>query len=357
MKNILIFRTDRLGDYIIHSRPIYELKKKITDCKIIIVCSILNSKILKNSDYIDEIIVYDKNFSFFKKINIFFKLFKMKYYGIFALDNKKFTLFCNIFLISKYKFGFAYKYQKKFLNYLFIYFKPNKIYRSLFFDKISYFSSRKYLNKTESLCQKYLDLFNFFKLDLTINDNYIFKTDLNTQKKFDELKLKFKINDYVLINFDEKWLDFINNNDELLNNIKILQRKIKKKIILTGYQNNFDYYNFLKNSVSNFDLISNKINIKENTDILLLDNLNINIFERFIKNSFMNISCHSGFVVQVSGANNAKIIDIIHEKDQDWYKCWVPSMITYNVALKSTIKSGPNDINDIFNRIYEILTN
>ena len=357
MKNILIFRTDRLGDYIIHSRPIYELKKKISDCKIIIVCSILNSKILKNSDYIDEVIVYDKNFSFIKKINIFFKLFKLKYYGIFALDNKKFTLFCNIFLISKYKFGFAYKYQKKFLNYLFIYFKPNKIYRSLFFDKISYFSSRKYLNKTESLCQKYLDLFNFFNLELTINDNYIFKTDLNSQKKFDELKLKFKINDYVLINFDEKWLDFINNNYELLNNIKILQRKIKKKIILTGYQNNFDYYNFLKNSVSNFDLISNKINIKKNNDILLLDNLNINIFERFIKNSFMNISCHSGFVVQVCGANNAKIIDIIHEKDQDWYKCWVPSMITYKVALKSTIKSGPNDINDIFNRIYEILTN
>ena len=27
MKNILIFRTDRLGDFIIHSRPIYELKK------------------------------------------------------------------------------------------------------------------------------------------------------------------------------------------------------------------------------------------------------------------------------------------------------------------------------------------
>ena len=356
MKNILIFRTDRLGDYIIHSRPIYELKKKIYDCKIIIVCSILNSKILKNSNYIDEIIVYDKDFSVIKKINIFFKLFKLKYYGIFALDNKKFTLFCNIFLISKYKFGFAYQYQKKFLNYLFIYFKPNKIYRSLFFDKISYFSSRKYLNKTESLCQKYLDIFNFFNLELTIYDNYIFETDLNAKKKFDELKLKFQINDYVLINFDEKWLDFINNNDELLNNIKILQRKINKKIILTGYKNNFDYYNFLKNSISNFDLISNKNNIKENTDILLLDNLNINIFERFIKNSFMNISCHSGFVVQVCGANNGKIIDIIHERDQNWYKCWVPSMITYNVALKSTIKNGPNDINDIFNRIYEILT-
>ena len=31
MKKIIIFRTDRLGDYIIHSRPIYEIKQKYDD--------------------------------------------------------------------------------------------------------------------------------------------------------------------------------------------------------------------------------------------------------------------------------------------------------------------------------------
>ena len=74
-----------------------------------------------------------------------------------------------MFLKSSHKFGFAYKYQKTILNHLFFYFKPNFLYRKIFFDKISYFTSRKYLQKTESLCQKYLNLFNFFDLKLTIN--------------------------------------------------------------------------------------------------------------------------------------------------------------------------------------------
>ena len=47
MKRIIIFRTDRLGDYIIHSRPIYELKKEYSDSHIIVVCSRINKKILE----------------------------------------------------------------------------------------------------------------------------------------------------------------------------------------------------------------------------------------------------------------------------------------------------------------------
>ena len=40
MKKIIIFRTDRLGDYIIHSRPIYELKK-LKECTY--YCSLLKN--------------------------------------------------------------------------------------------------------------------------------------------------------------------------------------------------------------------------------------------------------------------------------------------------------------------------
>ena len=55
-KKIIIFRTDRLGDYIIHSRPIYELKKEYSDSHIIVVCSRINKKILEKTSYIDELI-------------------------------------------------------------------------------------------------------------------------------------------------------------------------------------------------------------------------------------------------------------------------------------------------------------
>ena len=73
MKNIIIFRTDRLGDYIIHSRPIYEIKKRHKDIKMIIICSKVNEKILKNLNYIDNIIVYDQKAPLLKKIQIFLK--------------------------------------------------------------------------------------------------------------------------------------------------------------------------------------------------------------------------------------------------------------------------------------------
>ena len=55
MKKIIIFRTDRLGDYIIHSRPIYEIKQKYADSYIVVVCSKINKKIrhekLKRKDH------------------------------------------------------------------------------------------------------------------------------------------------------------------------------------------------------------------------------------------------------------------------------------------------------------------
>ena len=353
MKNILIFRTDRLGDFIIHSRPIYELKKKFADSKIIIVCSKLNSKILDNVDYIDEKIIYDQNFSIFKKINILIKLIKIKYYAVFILDGKKFSLFCNMFLKSSHKFGFAYKYQKSIFNNLLIYFKPNKLYRNIFFDKISYFTSRKYLINTDSLCQKYLDLFNFFDLKLTINDNYVFQTDDKSQNKFNKLKKDYNIDEYLLIHFDEKWLDITSKHEDLVKNIIQLQEKLQKKIILTGYKNNFEYYKYLKKSFSSIDMSNKESSLKNNSNILILDNLDIYIFERLIKNSILNISCHSGFVVQVCGANNGKILDIIHERDLKWYKCWVPAMIFHQIILKSTVKNGLRNLELIFDDILQ----
>ena len=66
MKKILIFRTDRLGDYLIHSRPIFEIKKKYKDSFITVVCSSINKKMLKQADYIDELLEYNSENPFFK---------------------------------------------------------------------------------------------------------------------------------------------------------------------------------------------------------------------------------------------------------------------------------------------------
>ena len=75
------------------------------------------------------------------------------------------------------------------------------------------------------------------------------------------------------------------------------------------------------------------------SNILIIDNLDIFLFERFIKESKVNISCHSGFLVQVSGANESKIIDIINKNDHKWYNCWRPSNTFHKFIFKSDINN------------------
>lgn len=354
MKKIIIFRTDRLGDYLIHSRPIYEIKKKYNHIKIVIICSKVNKKILKKLKYIDEIIVYDEKASLIDKLQIFFKIIKEKYYATFILDGKKFSYFCNVFIKADHKFGLTFKYPKKIFNISITILRPGRIYNYLFFKKIFYFTARKYLKKSESLCKKYLDIFNFFDLNINDKDNYIFNTVEYAEENFKNILNNLNIKDYLLIHFDEKWLDIQDSEANLVTVIKNLQQKSNKKIILTGYNNNFNYYNSLKNSFNSYDCTKN-INETSDHSIFVLDNLDIFTFERFIKHARINISCHSGFIVQVCGANNGQVLDVINENDIKWYKCWVPSMIFYKVVLKSTINGGRRNLRLIFDDIYNIV--
>ena len=354
-KKIIIFRTDRLGDFIIHSRPIYELRKKIKNSYIIVVCSKLNKKILNECNYIDELIIYDKNLFFLSRLKIFFSIIFNKYYAAFILDGKNFSYLCNIFLFSKYKFGMIYR------SYIFILkkklslHKPSKLYASFFFTKYETFTSRKYLTKNENLCQKYLNLFNFFNLDLKSTDGYFFEPNTSSIKLFEDIKKFINLKDYVLIHFDEKWLDITNHDVDLKDAIDNFYSNIKKTIIITSYNNNFRYFKKLKQSYNYFNLHNNQIHNLKNSNIFILDNLEIFLFEQFLKNSIINISCHSGFIAQVCGANSGKLIDIINEKDLEWYSCWAPVNTFHKFIFKSTIKDGQITSKKFFYEISKII--
>ena len=80
MKKILAFRTDRLGDYLITSNILKELKIKYGH--LTVVCSNKNYNLIKSQSFIDKVILYDKNFSLFKKFKIFFQIFFNIYFLI-----------------------------------------------------------------------------------------------------------------------------------------------------------------------------------------------------------------------------------------------------------------------------------
>ena len=79
------------------------------------------------------------------------------------------------------------------------------------------------------------------------------------------------------------------------------------------------------------------------------------MFERFLKFSILNISCHAGFVAQVCGANGGKLLDIINKKDFVYYSCWKPLNTYHKFIFKSDKNQNKKKLDDIFNEIVEIL--
>lgn len=343
-----------MGDFIINAKSIYELKKKISFSKITVVCSPLNKKLIENFSFIDEVILYDKKFYFIDKIKIFLKIINKKYYRSFVLDGKSFSYFCNIFIRSEKKLGIVYKKIKKIFNFEIFLLRSSRIYNYFFFDKIAIFTSKLYLKKIENLCSLYLTLFNDFGLSLTPKDKYFFENIEKYEENFLILNQKLNLKNYLLIHLDEKWTDIQNIESNLFDGILNLQKKVNKKILISSFNNNHYYY---KNFKKNFNNIDNNIySLSNNDNIFIYENSDIFLFEKLIDRSFCAISCHSGFLVQVSGANKSNIIDIINEKDYIWYSCWKPLNTKHKFIFKS-VGNNKRNLNFIINEINDYLKN
>ena len=336
MKRFIFFRNDRLGDFIIITNLLKSIKKKYPDSNITLVSSFYNHKFIKKYKIIDKVILYNKDLNFVKKIGIFKQIIKDKYYASFFIDGKSFSNFCNIFIKSKYKLGLFYRYK----FFLFPLLKPNYLY-TFFFDKYETFTSKKFLSQIEHLPSKFIKLGNYLNLNIKKKDSYYFFNEINPFKT--KYKNIFK-RKFILFHLDEKWFDIEGINEDLYSNLCNFQKKVKKKLVITSHKNNFDYYKNLRK----------KLKINKNKKIILLENTSLEIMEKLIKYSSYAISCHSGFLVQIAGANNSKIIDIINKKDFRWYSCWVPKNTVHKFVFKSNEKIKfqlKKILFDVFNKI------
>jgi len=101
----LIFRTDRIGDFIISCPFILSYKKKHPKNKLQIVSSEYNYKYIKNFEFIDKIIPLKNENKFFPKllilIQIILLLRKDKYKDVIILDGKNRSFFISLFLNGK----------------------------------------------------------------------------------------------------------------------------------------------------------------------------------------------------------------------------------------------------------------
>ena len=278
MNKYLIFRTDRIGDFLISAVLLKCIKINDPSSHITVVASSKNFSYIKKFNYVDEVLELKNNF--YNKLKIIIKLRKIYFKNIIVHDDKKRSKFITSFL------------------------KANK---------------KIYLHKKEE--------FSHIKLIKTIllqMDFFYFKDSLNTIDHKSNIVNKEKI---VQLHFDEKWIyndyikKFVNiepSKDELLHFMRnIIKETNKELIITTGFQ---------------LPYILREL-VHEITDmpIKLHDNLNFSELEKITLKSNFLISCH-GAISHVAAAQKITQVDIIDDSYD--YKRWTEHFRSYNYLYR-----------------------
>lgn len=282
MRNYLIFRTDRIGDFLLTAILIENIKRNDADSFVTIICSEKNYEYIKTFENVDKVILYKKNI-----LNFFLLIFKL----------------------IKIKFNFSIihdeKNRSKLINYFIRKDKTLLIKSNISQTKISIIKT--IINKLS---------FNYSTDDLNILQN----RSLNLYKRPYE---------YLLLHYDEKWSnltyiqEYKNIEPDVKEFIKFLKKLIEltklKIIISTGTKTP----KFLKAFIFNnsFD------NIK------ILENQSFMEIEELVINSKLLISCH-GPISHIAAAKNIKQIDIIDVNLKNPYANWTAHFRNYNCVYR-----------------------
>ncbi len=337
--NTLVFRTDRLGDFLI-SCPFIISYKKIHNNRITVISSEYNHEYIKKFNFIDNIISLKNEYRLFPKIIVLIKLIlklrKIKFNKIIILDGKKRSFFISLFLKGS-KYILLQSTNLKFLSKLFKYkFVVN-------YEIQSQLKNFSYLAN--------LDNFNIDNKKPNIYENY----------KFDK---EFKLTrDYIIIHLDEKWYSKFYYKD--FTDIKPNEKQIVEFIdkIIDKTLNNYDIVvtsGFKKTLldeffVKNYNNISKNIytNLRKNKKITYIANTSFNEIENIIKNSSLLICCE-GAVSHVSHFFNVKTIAFYEKKRVEHIKYWTSHMEDCHLYERKSMNELLIDRN-FFNNIKEVL--
>ena len=293
MNKYLIFRTDRIGDFLITLILVKSIKRNDPKSIIKIVASKKNFNYIKSFNEIDNVFLLENNF--FNKIKLIKLLRKDSYHAIIVHDSKKRSKFISFFL------------------------KKNIEFKSNSKSIISYIDEVKQIIGFLNL--KYHDE-DLNSLDFRDTDNFI-----NLEKNF------------ILFHFDEKWihseyiLKYTNiepDINQLIFFINSISDKSKKKIIVTSGTNAPKILN---------DIFSNNSNDK----VKFLLNLSFIEIENLVSKADLLISCH-GAISHVAAAKNVKQLDIIDESMDSFYKKWTKHFRNYNSVYRKNFTLLTKDI-------------
>ena len=278
MNTYLIFRTDRVGDFLISAILIKSIKNSDPKAYITVVASRKNYSYIKQFNYIDRVLLLENNF--ISKIRLIYILNKKKFSNIIVHDDKKRSKFISFFLRSK-----------------------NKIFVQDV--QLSHIQTIKIILKKLG--------FEFTKASL----NTLEEKNLNVSQN----------SSYVLLHFDEKWIhdDYIKKytkieptkNELLILINQIIDKTGKNLVITTG----------LKTPMLLIEIMS----MSNNNKIKFFNKLDFIDLEKITTRAEILISCH-GAISHVAAAKNIKQIDIIDNSYN--YAKWTEHFRNYNYLYR-----------------------
>ena len=332
MNNYLIFRTDRIGDYILSQILINSISRNDKKSRIYIIAS------EKNFFYVNIFSNIYKVFLFKKKIlliiKLFFSLKKINFHKIIVLDGKRRSFFFSLFIKSK---------KIALIKNNFLIFLSKKL-------NIKFFINQEEVPLVDNLKKILNELkFKLSKNDYNIHQHYQFKKDLDW-KIFKKNKNNFHLH------IDEKWFtrfyykDYTNinlNYNNLILFIKFIIKKFKCNIIITTGSIGLPIINNIKN---NFNKFNKNIYFKNfsNHKVFFHDRLNFLDLENIIRLSKFLICCE-GSISHLSYSFKIKTFALIEKKREVFYRHWTSHMgnnikLIYRSNINEVVKQIKNNI-------------
>ena len=293
---VCIIRNDRMGDMILTLPIIKEIKTKLPNSFIKVICSSINYFLCEEAKFVDEFCVYDKNMSFLSKIK-FFKdnnLNTFDYSFNFCQSIESFL----ILLIAKSKV-------KSTLIYLSRYKNPNrsknfqKFITKLFKIKNLIINRRDYFKNNINFHQTHI-MFELVKKTISIKNpkNFVF---LPKHYLFEK-----KIEKRILIHLSSRWINQKYKEHHFLELISKLQKN-SKLFLTTDQSSALSFVNTLKNYPKLDNNSFHDLHYFKDR-ILILDKLNFKNWRKIILNSKLVITHECGCVHVTSMSNIPQII-------------------------------------------------
>ena len=295
IKKILIYRTDRFGDFLISSPFIKNLKLKFPNSKIHIMCSSYNVNLIKNFSFIDRHYVFKEGF--YNRILTIFNFFFKKYDYLIILDGKRRSLFHALFLRGK----------------IFCLLKNNLLINICKFFNINYAINSEVHPQFVNF--KYLaNMIGFEIKNKNIYDDYKFTNiKFNLPKKF------------IVLHLDEKWFtrtyyfDYTDINPDKNSILKIINFIISKNyhIVITTGAIKLNLIKEISKFIYNNDFLSKNITI--------LDKTSFHEIQYIISKSKALICCEGG-VSHVSYFFDIPTLALYEKSRQTFYDYWTGHM-------------------------------